>query len=414
MPPSSPLKSLFHSTRRAAARLWLNGFHRGVIQIGVTGSYGKTSTTAALYAVLSRHASTLMTDLNLDTRYNVPITALRVRRQHRHLLLELGIDSPGEMDLHLQIARPRLGILTGISPVHADADHLGSLEAIIQQKGRLLEALPAAGAAILNRDDEHVRHMADRTKAPVIWYGTSQGSDYRAADIRQTLAGTRFKLVTPAETLDIQTPLLGAHNALNLAGAAAAAHQAGVPLTLARSAFAELTPLRGRLNVEPGPNGLILINDALRANPASTQSGLAFLAALNTRSRKIAILGEMGELGDHAIPRHAEVGKAAAAASPDLLITVGELTRHTAEAARKAGLAPSKIFTAANVHEAANTLRERGKPGDVVYLKGSLMRHLERIPLILRGKTVGCTVISCPFYHQCTECEFIAKGYNPA
>jgi UDP-N-acetylmuramoyl-tripeptide--D-alanyl-D-alanine ligase len=254
--------------------------------------------------------------------------------------------------------------------------------------------------------------MAARTTARLLWYGTSEGSDYRAADIRQTLTGTRFTLLTPAGEMEISTPLLGAHNAVNLAAAAGVAQQAGVPPEIILAAFAELTPLKGRLSVEPGPRGLILINDALRANPASTKSGLAFLAALNTRSRKIAVLGEMGELGEHAIPQHTEIGIAAAASKPDLLITVGDLTRHTAEAARKARLAPSKIFTAANVHEAASILRERGKPGDVVYLKGSLMRHLERIPLILAGKTVGCTVISCPFYHQCTECEWLESGYN--
>lgn len=409
----SPLKTIFHATRRLAASLWLNGLHRRVTQIAITGSYGKTSTTSAIYAVLRRHASALVTDLNLDTIYNVPITALRLRRQHRYLIFELGIDTSGEMDYHLRIARPRISVITGISPVHADDKHLGSLEAIIQQKGRIIEVLRPTDTALLNRDDETVRQMAARTTARVLWYGTSAGSDYRASNIRQTLTGTRFTLLTPSGEMEISTPLLGAHNALNLAAAACVGQQAGVPSEIILTAFAELTPLKGRLNVEPGPRGLILINDALRANPASTKSGLAFLGALNTRSRKIAVLGEMGELGAHAIPQHIEIGVAAAASKPDLLITVGDLTRYTAEAARKNGLTTSQVFAVGNVHEGAAILRERGKPGDVVYLKGSLMRHMERIPLILAGQPVGCTVISCPFYHQCTECEFIAKGYNP-
>jgi UDP-N-acetylmuramoyl-tripeptide--D-alanyl-D-alanine ligase len=406
------LKNYFHAGRRRIAGFWLNGLHRSVLQIGITGSYGKTSTASAVGAVLGAHAATLMTDLNLDTIYNVPITALQVRARHRYLVLELGIDSPGEMDFHLQIARPTIGVLTGISPVHSDEKHLGSLEAIIQQKGRLIEALGEAGTAILNRDDAHVRTMAGRTRARVLWYGRHEGSHYRVVDIQQAISGTTFRLLTPEGEHTFDTQLLGEHNAVNLAAAAAVARSAGVPFETIRQAFADLQPLRGRLNVEAGPGGLILINDALRANPASTRAGLAFLAGLMGPGRKAAVLGEMGELGRHARAEHAAIGKAAAAAHPDLLITVGELTRHTAEAAVQAGLSASRVYAAADVHQAAARLQDWYRSGDVIYLKGSLMRHMERIRLILEGRIVGCRVVACPFYHQCTDCQYLEKGYN--
>ena len=408
------IKKIFHRTRRIAANFWLNALHPGVRQIAITGSYGKTSTTSAIYAVLSRHLPTLMTDLNLDTIYNVPITALKLQAAHKIAVFELGIDRPGEMDFHLQIVRPEISVITGISPVHSDEAHLGSLEAIIQQKGRLIEVLSPEHVAILNHTNLEVRRMASRTRAKVLFYGIEDACDYRIENLQLTLSGTRFNLRTPKGILAIRTPLLGRHNAINLAAAAAVAQQVGVPDALIAQVFSELVPLEGRFNVEPGPNGLILLNDSLRANPASTKAGLEFLGEITAQNRKIAVLGEMGELGAHAVEEHSAVGTAAARSAPDLLITVGNLTQHTAAAAKANGLSGNRVFAVNNVHDAARILQENGKPGDVIYLKGSLMRHMERIPMILGGKAVGCTVIACPFYHQCPSCEFLESGYNPS
>ena len=408
------LKSIFHQARRTAADAWLNVLHSNVRQIAITGSYGKTSTTSAVFAVLSRHAPTLMTDLNLDTIYNVPITALNLRGRHRLAVFELGIDRPGEMDFHLQIVHPEISVITGISPVHSDEEHLGSLDAIIQQKGRIIEVLKPEHVAILNHTNDHVRAMASRTKARVLFYGTDEGCDYRIKDLQLTLSGTRFLLQTPEGNVQVNTPLLGRHNAVNLAAAAAVAQQVGVPVETIREVFSELKPLNGRFNVEPGPNGLILLNDSLRANPASTKAGLEFLGELSAQTRKIAVLGEMGELGEHAVDEHRAVGTAAAKSAPDLLITVGNLTQHTAAAAKANGLPANHVFAVSNVHQAAQVLKDYGRPGNVVYLKGSLMRHMERIPMILEGQQVGCNVISCKFYHQCPACEFLESGYNPS
>jgi UDP-N-acetylmuramoyl-tripeptide--D-alanyl-D-alanine ligase len=408
------LKLIFHRTRRAAADLWLNTIHASVRQIAITGSYGKTSTTSAIFAVLSRHTPTLMTDLNLDTIYNVPITALQLRSNHRVAVFELGIDRPNEMDFHLQIIQPEISVITGISPVHSDDAHLGSLEAIIQQKGRIIEVLKPDNVAILNHTDAEVRKMAARTKASVFFYGTAEECDYRIENLKLTLKGTHFNLRTPSGVIEVSTPLLGEHNAINLAASAAVAQQIGIPDTLIQEVFAGLEPLQGRFNVEEGPNGLTLLNDSLRANPASTKAGLEFLRAVTVEHPKIAVLGEMGELGDHAITEHSDVGRAAAKSNPDILITVGDLTQHTAAAARESGMPTDRIFAVNNVHEAAKVLKDTGQPGTIIYLKGSLMRHMERIPMILEGIDVGCTVISCPFYHQCPTCEFLKSGYNPS
>ena len=407
----SPIKKIYHKARRVLADLWLNRLHPDVIQVAITGSYGKTSTTHAITAVLNRHQPTLRTDLNLDTIYNVPITALRVRSQ-RVIVFELGIDRPNEMDFHLQITRPRIGVITGITPVHSDEAHLGSLENIIREKRKLIEALPANGMAILNRDDGHVREMAAHTQAQVLWYGTGSGADYRACQISLTLSGSRFTVITPSQTFDVETPLLGAHNCVNALAAVAVADQLGISPTLIKAALAELEPLEGRLNVEPGPLNTILINDALRANPASTRAGLEFLAELPASGGRIAVLGEMGELGDLAVKMHAEVGVVAADCDLTHLVCVGKLTRHTAEAAITNGMPKTRVHPAPRVHDAAHILQQHAQPGDLLYLKGSLLRHMERIPLILQGEEVGCEVVSCPFYHTCSECPYLKTGYN--
>ena len=152
------LKQTFHSTRRLIAKYWLN-LHKNTKIIAVTGSFGKTSTSTAIRLVLSEKFKTLQTDLNLDTIYNVPITSLRLTN-HQYIVFELGVDHPGEMDTHLEIVRPDLAVLTGISPVHSDEEHLGSLERVIREKGKLLKVLTTKQIAVVNYDDENTRKMA--------------------------------------------------------------------------------------------------------------------------------------------------------------------------------------------------------------------------------------------------------------
>ncbi len=407
----TPIKKRYHAGRRTLANGWLNGIHSRTTQIAITGSYGKTSTTHGIYHALARHAPTVTTDLNLDTIYNVPITALQLRGE-KYIVFELGIDRPHEMAFHLDIVRPDIAVMTGITPVHSDDKHLGSLDAIIREKRRLIEALSPDGLAVLHREDAHVREMAGHTRASVVWYGTSPECDYRAENIQLTTTGSAFRAVTPAQTFDVETAVLGAHNCVNLLAAVAVAERVGIPAATVQAAFAALQPLGGRLSVALGPLGLTLIDDALRANPASTRAGLIFLGSLTSKGQKIAVLGEMGELGDSAVEQHAAVGRDAAGAGISRLICVGDLTRHTAEAAVAGGMPADRVLLAPRVHDAAKILQQFSQPGDMLYLKGSLMRHMERIPLLLEGRRVGCEVISCPFYCQCTECEYLEKGYG--
>lgn len=409
---STSWKQPFHTLRRHLAKNWLKLFPRLKI-VAITGSYGKTNTTRAITQVLSQKYKTLQTDINLDTIYNLPITILKVRPWHQALVLECGVDHRGEMDKHLSLFKPQIAVLTGISPVHAEADLLGSLEGIMEEKGKLIEALPKNGWAILNHDDILVREMANKTRAQIIWYGTDKSCDFWADEIEVSFFGTSFKLYASKFGLNgvkVKTGLLGKHFVHEALVATAVGLIYGLTVDQIKKGMGELKPLPGRLSLEKGPLGTMLLDDHLRANPASTRAGLETLVTLPYQGRKIAVLGEMGELGRYAKSEHRNLGKFVAGLNLDFLVSVGPLQKLTTEEAQNSGMEKSRVFWAKDVHQAAVVLRKILKAGDLWYLKGSLLKHLERIIFLLKGRKVSCKLISCHVYEQCLACPNLQKG----
>ena len=184
-----------------------------------------------------------------------------------------------------------------------------------------------------------------------------------------------------------------------------------------KNALGMLSPLSGRMSIEPGPRGTLVMNDAKRANPASTEAGLRTLAEVESVGRRIAVLGEMGEINEALrIKEHVRIGELTAKLSKsgkvDYFLGIGPLMKYAVEVALKLGMSKERVVGVANVHEAAEKLRGMIRKGDLIYLKGSLLRHLERVLLILANETVGCKVVGCPFYHQCTECKYLLSGYK--
>lgn len=409
-------RKIFHEARRRIAKIWLKFFSKVTI-IGVTGSYGKTSTVQAINQVLSEKYKTLQTDLNLDTIYNLPITILKLRSYHEKLILEYGIDKVGEMEnYHLFLVKPDIAVMTGITPVHSDKEHLGSLRNIIREKGRILEALSQDGLAILNYDDQNVRQMAKKTKVEVVWYGSTKKADFWADRIKVTLKGTQFRLhyfneVRKKEAVvNLETGLIGKHFVQACLVAAIIGLNQGLTLKQISQGLKKLKPLKGRVSFEKGPKGSILINDSLRANPASTKVGLEFLSELKTNKKKIAVLGEMGELGKFAETEHQKIGELVANLKIDYLISIGPLQKLTAQTAVDRGMAKNRVLWVTDVVEAAGKLKKIIGKKDLLYLKGSRLRHLERLLLILEDKQVGCRVPFCHFYHHCQECQYLKKG----
>ena len=399
-------KQPFHQARRFLAKYWLK-LHPQVTVIGITGSYGKTNTTRAIAQVLSEKFKVLQTDLNLDTNYNLPITLLKLRN-HQKLVLEYGVDHKGEMDAHLKLARPSIAVVTGINPTHSEPELLGSLEGVIKEKSKILAK---SKLAILNKDDQYVRQMKPRIS--VLWCSSVSKADFWADEIKVDFKGTTFALYHGDKKVQIKTGLVGRHFVQTCLAAAAVGVTEGLSWEQIQAGLAKLEPLKGRLNIEKGPKGSILINDALRANPASTLAGLQVLNDLPRQpaGRRIAVLGEMGELGQLAKKEHQRVGQELAKLKMDFLISVGPLQKFTAQAAIKEGMKKNQVFWVKDVAEAAEILQKILKKGDLFYLKGSLLRHMERILLILRGGKVNCFVSNCHHYQPCTDCPNLQKSF---
>jgi len=403
------IKRLYHQTRRFLAKKWLSLCQP--TQIAITGSQGKTSTTQILAKILSQIDKTVVTDINLDTTFNVPITALKVTPWTKYVVFELGVDHIGEMEKHLEIAKPKIGVITGISPVHTDSEHFGSLENLIKEKRKLIENLPeekSGGVAILNYDDENVRRMAPFTKAKVIFYGSSKKNCQYYFDknsVKVTLKGTSFKIISInlKKSQLISTKLIGLHHPSNLTAVFAILktlfpHNPKIDSIFA-TIVSRIEPLRGRMNIEKGPMETTLLNDCLRASPKSTDEGLKTFYKIDyKKGRKIAILGVMGELYDP-IKEHKNTAKTIILYSPDILIGVGDYRKYTIDEAKNLGFPKERLFFAKDVFEAADILKKIIKPGDFLYLKSSLLRNLWRIIKILNNQPICCRKELCPYEH---------------
>ena len=405
----SGLKKLYHQTRRFLAKHWLNLWRP--YQIAIGGSQGKTNTTQALAKVLSNFGHTIVTDINLDTTFNVPITALKIKPWTKFAVFELGVDHIGEMNKHFEIVSPQIGIVTGISAVHSDAEHFGSIKNLIKEERKLIEYLPDkkdGGVAILNYDDEEVRKMAPYTKAKVIFYGADKKHCHYYFDensVKVTLNGTQFKLFSTNfnQFQLISTKLIGLHHSYNLTAVYATLKTIFPDDKNVNKIFlktmSQLQPLRGRMNIEKGPMETILLNDCLRASPKSTDEGLkTFYHIKYNKGKKVAVLGVMGELYDP-IFEHKKTAKTLVEYPPDIVLGVGEYRKYTIEEAKRLGFQKDRLFFAKDVFEAADILKKILKPGDFIYLKSSLLRNLWRIIKILNNQPVCCQKELCPYEH---------------
>jgi UDP-N-acetylmuramoyl-tripeptide--D-alanyl-D-alanine ligase len=405
-------KKIFHATREQLASLWIKTINP--IQIGVTGSQGKTSTTTLIYNLLKSKNKTVMTDLNLDTIYNVPITALKVKPSTKFVVFELGVDMPHQMDKALSVANPKIGVVTSISAVHTDNEHFGSIENLIHEKGKLISALPEDGIAVLNWDDENVRNMSKLSKANIKYFGTnSKKCDVSFENLKITKNGTEFTLL-PKESkpFSINTKLYGTHHVQNIMAAYLAIKSLNISNDEFKNTVESIQPLKGRMSLESGPRDTYILNDALRASPKSTETGVRTLNIIeHSEGRKIAVLNEMGELKDPE-SEHRKIGEIIANLKIDYLISIGPLQKFTAESAINSGMDKSKVQHVNNVLDAAKILEDYIEKGDLIYLKGSLLRHSERILIFLSGEKVGCNVTLCPFYNLCYNCKYLKKGYQ--
>jgi UDP-N-acetylmuramoyl-tripeptide--D-alanyl-D-alanine ligase len=286
---------------------------------------------------------------------------------------EIGMNHPGEVATLAKIAAPDVGIITNIGVAHIE--FMGSRERIAEEKGALAEAVGAEGTVILNADDPFTDGIAARVRGKVILAGTTAGT-IRAAEINQSGSGTDFTILEGAHRCRAQLPVPGLHMVQNALLAVAAGRVFGLSLEDCAAGLVAAPLTKARLQVKE-IRGVQFLDDSYNANPDSMKAALRTLVELDAEGRRIAVLGEMRELGDESERGHREVGETAAALKVDHLIAIGDMAATIAEAAKGAGLANSS--TVASTAEAAELLGELTAPGDLVLIKGSRLSRTEQV-----------------------------------
>jgi UDP-N-acetylmuramoyl-tripeptide--D-alanyl-D-alanine ligase len=349
--------------------------------IGLTGSAGKTTTKDLLAHVLAEHGPVVATPGSFNTQIGLPLTVLRAEPGTRYLVLEMGARHIGDIRYLTTLTPPQVGIVLNIGSAHLG--EFGSRESIAAAKSELVQALPdaaAGGIAVLNADDPLVSAMSARTPARVISYGTAD-ADVRAGDITLTGGRASFTLVTPSGSAPVSLRHLGVHQVHNALAVAAAGYGLGLPPGAVADALSTAQPSPSRLQVSDGPDGVTVINDAFNANPESMAAGLRAFTAYSGGRRKVAVLGEMRELGAAADDAHQATGRLAAELGVDVLVVVGNgPVRHLAEAAAASAALPA-ICTVAGPDELRRELAALIEPGDVVFIKASRSIGLENFRL---------------------------------
>ncbi|MBW3612424.1 MAG: UDP-N-acetylmuramoyl-tripeptide--D-alanyl-D-alanine ligase [Chloroflexi bacterium] len=355
--------------------------------VGITGSTGKTIAKEMTADVVSRTHRTLRNEGNLNSETGLPMTLLRLEPDHEVAVLEMSMYTVGEIARLAEIARPELGIVLAVHPTHIE--RAGSLERIAQAKAELPAALPSHGLAILNADDARVAAMASVTSAPVRTFGLGPDAEVRATDVRSHgLAGTEFTLIAPWAVRRLRSTTPGRHLVPHALAAATAAEHLGVPMPEIEAALAAGSRAEHRMAPIEAASGATVVDDTYNASPVSVLAAIAFLAetAVPDGRRRLAVLGDMLELGPQEEELHRSVG-ARAAGAVDGLVAVGERGRWIAEAAREAGL--ERVSLAADAEEAATVLERdlAPGPGDLVLVKASRGIGLDRTVDLLRGLT---------------------------
>jgi UDP-N-acetylmuramoyl-tripeptide--D-alanyl-D-alanine ligase len=355
--------------------------------IGVTGSVGKTSTKELVYAVLKQRYVTLHSKGNLNSDQGLPLSLLELDASYERAVLEMGMYGLGEIAAMCVLARPRIGVMTNVGPVHLS--RLGSLDNIRQAKSELVQALPAAedgGVAVLNWDDERVKAMADLTRARVFRYGLTPEADLWATEISSAgMEGIRFRFhYRPSEggkveSLYVRVPLLGRHSVHTALRAAAVGLVEGLGWEEIVAGMQSL-PGQIRLVAVKGINGSTVIDDTYNASPQSVIAALNLLNDLAPQpgGRRVAVLGDMRELGDETEEGHRMVGVRAADVV-HLLVTVGDLGHTIGDEARAAGFSADCLHHADTAEEAISFLQQAIRSGDLVLVKGSRAVGMERI-----------------------------------
>jgi UDP-N-acetylmuramoyl-tripeptide--D-alanyl-D-alanine ligase len=357
--------------------------------LAITGSNGKTTTKEMVAAIFERssmagqplNGRVLKTEGNFNNLVGLPLTLLRLRSNHKVAVVELGTNRPGEIERLVEIAAPDAGIITSVAPAHLEG--LNSLAGVAREKGALYRGIRAGGMIAVNLDDPWVRRVSARFTGTKVSYG--RGGQVRAESSQALNArGTLFTLRAGGKRARVQLKLSGQHNITNALGAAAIAHGQGLSLNVIRSGLESVKPYPMRMQIEKW-NGVGVINDAYNANPASMRAALETLAQIECRGEKIAVLGDMLELGRHTRQQHFHLGQEIGRLGIDRLYLLGNEAAQVRRGALRVGMPREKIMLAKSHEELASMICGQAAKGDWLLFKGSRGMKMEAVLERLKG-----------------------------
>lgn len=357
------------------AEYYLNLYRVPVV--AVTGSVGKTTTKDMVAAVLGEKYHVLKTEGNFNNNIGLPLTIFRLTREHQAAVLEMGMNHLGEIDYLTGIAHPDVALITNIGDAHIE--NLGCRENTLKAKSEIFHGMTAMGKAVLNGDDPLLRTLSGKLEQKITWCGHGADNDCFVTELREDWADhMECALHTPAGAWDQRIPSLGAHMAYPVTMACAVGQMFGLTNEEIRAGIEHFAPTKMRMAVLPCPNGITVLNDTYNANPQSMRAGLEILAK-QPGSKKIAVLGDMLELGLRGPALHREIGAFARESGVDCLVTVGELGSCIAQGAE--GMA--EIYPCADQEEAKAALRKAVRPGSTILVKASRGMKFEHLASFL-------------------------------
>lgn len=364
------------------ARFWRRKLH--AVVVGVTGSSGKTSTKDFLRSVLSQRFKTVATAGNHNNEIGVPATVLSAGLDTEVLIVEMGMRGEGQIASLCELAHPGIGVVTNIGVSHLEL--LGSQDAIARAKGELFAALPKTGLAVVNVDDPYTPYLIEHSGllsrgVKSIGFGFSEEADVRAAEPSFDFSACpSFEMsIVGQPPVQVKLALPGRHSVSDALAAAAVGKYLGLSAAEIAKGLSETKPTGMRMEVVHSRKGVTVVDDAYNANPDSMRASLATLAQMDCTGRRVAVLGDMGELGHDGRFMHEEVGRVAAKSNLDLLICVGTLSEGIRDGALWAGMEASKVEWFGTLDEAAAYLSSTLAEGDLVLVKASRFMEFERI-----------------------------------
>lgn len=373
--PGLPLVHVADTTRALADLARERRRESDVPVVAITGSAGKTTTKDLTALLLATRGPVLRTEGNLNNQYGLPLTLLRLAPEHVAAVLEMGMSAPGELRTLTGIALPDLALITNVGTAHLA--FFGSQGEIAKAKAEILEGLRPGGRAVLNAEDPRVRKVGEAFAGRVIWFGRDRRCDVSGENWRGTAFGMRFDLVVEGRKVDVALPLPGPHFMMNFLAAAAAAHALGVAPEAMAEAAVHFSPGKHRSQVRRLGQNVVLIDDCYNSSPEALDAAVAALSMAGA-ARRVAVLGDMLELGPEAARLHRERGLDYGG-KVDRLFSVGPLAREIGEGARHAGLPATAVRHFDDAAAAAAAVPELVQAGDAVLVKASRGVKLEAV-----------------------------------